>query len=146
MKRSKNHYLYRFASNDNYALGMFMEKGVSRTVDNGMVRQLCGSDRFLRGVFRDMEIPYGDVTRKHLEQAKANLRRCAVVGVLERYDDFVRRLHERLELSPIPSYGRVNAITHDVPPRSAWDIVQEYVQLDQELYDYALELIYRRGT
>ena len=142
MKRSKNHYLYRYASSPNYPLGLFMEKGISCTVDNGIVRQLCGADRFLRDPFTDMAIPYGGVTREHLEQAKANLRQCAVVGVLERFDDFVRRLHEHLDLAPIPSYGRVNAITHDVPPRSAWDAVQEHVQLDQELYDYALELIY----
>lgn len=144
IKRSHNHYLHKYANNPNYQMGMFLEKGVSRTMDNGMVRQLCGDDRFLRGPFQDMQIPYGKVQRAHLERAKENLTKCAVVGVLERLDDFVRRLHKVLGVGPIPPYGRVNAIAHDVPPRSAWDMVQKYTRLDQELYDFALELIYSR--
>ena len=150
MKRRERHYLYKYASDPDYALNPFMIKGVSRTVDNGMVRQLCGSDRFSdwanhRVAFNDATIPYGGVTRAHLEQAKVNLRQCAVVGVMERFDDFVRRLHERLELSPIPEdYGRINAVEHEIPQGPAWRTIRKHVQLDQELYDYALELIYAR--
>ncbi len=148
-KRRDRHYLHEFTASPDYRLDQFIKKGVSLTIDNGMVRQLCGADRFLHktdsGAFRDMIIPYGGVTRQHLERAKANLRQCAVVGVMERFDDFVRRLHRRLELKPVPeptTYGRINAVEHYVPCQSDWDWVLKYVQLDQELYDYALELIY----
>jgi len=151
-KRRDRHYLHKFTASPDYKLDQFIKKGVSLTIDNGMVRQLCGVDRFSdwtdhRAAFNDAMIPYGGVTRAHLEQAKANLRQCAVVGVMERFDDFVRQLHERLELKPIPeptTYGRINAIAHDIPDQSDWSWVLKHTRLDQELYDYALELIYGR--
>jgi hypothetical protein len=69
----------------------FLTSGVSQTGDNGMVRQLCGADRFLQVPFADMMIPLGGVTREHLDAAIAHLDECAVVGTSERFDEYLAR-------------------------------------------------------
>lgn len=66
--------------------------GVTCTVDNGMVRQLCGDDQFLRKPYEDMIIPFGGVTREHLEKAKENLRHFDVVGTAEDFDSVLEQM------------------------------------------------------
>lgn len=67
----------------------FVTSGVTRTADNGMVRQLCGRDLFLQKPWRDMSVPFGSVTSLDLDAAIQHLNECALVGVSERFDAYL---------------------------------------------------------
>ena len=122
-------------------LKTFIASGVTSVCDNGMVRQLCGSDRFLQHPGQDMLIPFGEVTAGHLEDAKRNLDRCAVVGIAEKFDDFLTTCRERFGWR-IPVYKDQN-VTHWARPkladldRQTKEAIDRYTQLDRELYEYA---------
>ena len=125
-------------------LAWFVTSGVSCTADNGMVRQLCGRDDFLQQPWKDMRIPHGQVTRADLEQAKANLRSCAVVGVAEQFAEFVATMNKRYTWRAhswtnenITRWPRLQASNLDRRTRA---VVEEATALDRELYELALEL------
>ena len=122
----------------------YVSSGVTRTVDNGMVRQLCGSDAFLREPYNDMVIPWGGVTTEHLAAAKANLEKCVVVGLAEEFDGTLDLCRRRLGWR-IPPYRNQNVTRW---PRPKWadldqrtqDAVRACNELDEQLYEYARAL------
>lgn len=87
IRGAKSHYLGRAANQ--MTLAGFVSSGVTCTLDNGMVRQLCGDGGFGRSVpHNDMRIPFGEVSAAHLESAKDNIRRdFAVVGTQESFEE-----------------------------------------------------------
>lgn len=122
----------------------FLTSGVTRTCDNGMVRQLCGQDRFLREPYFDMALPFDGVTDRHLTQAMRNLQKCAVVGVAERFDDMLDRCR-RLFGWRISWYENQNVTRWERPDRATLDrasvmAVNRCNKLDQQLYEFAKEL------
>ena len=119
----------------------YLESGVTRTCDNGMVRQLCGSDTFLRDPYRDMVIPHGKVNRQHLAAAKRNLDACVAVGVAEQFDDFLAVCQAELGWR-IGSYENRNVTFWPRPSLASLDrrtkeALEHYTRLDRELYEYA---------
>jgi hypothetical protein len=93
IKRSPMHFLGDEVRN--MSLIEFVESGVHNNVDNGMVRQLCGLDRFYnehgeREPYNDAIIPYGEITHEHLEIARRNLADCCIVGTVPMFNDFLR--------------------------------------------------------
>jgi hypothetical protein len=123
----------------------FLRSGVSCTADNGMVRQLCGRDEFRQEPWQDMAIPHGGVTRADLEQAKANLAACAVVGVAERFAEFVATMNQRYawrahswQNENITRWPRLKQADLSTTMRAA---VEEATALDRELYEVALERV-----
>ena len=140
--RMKTHYLHEAVKD--LTLYEFVTSGVTRTADEGMVRQLCGADAFLRVPWADMALPFGGVTEAHLEAARANLARCAFVGVAERFDALMAQCRRRLGWR-IPAVPDQNVTTW---ARPQWDdldgrtraAVRDCTRLDAELYAYAVEV------
>ena len=132
----EGHYLY---SRTRYmSFQKFMSSGVTRTADNAMVRQLCGVDRFLREPERDMVIPFGEVTKDHLEMAKENLRSYFLVGISERYQNFQNALSTKMgwplylqEFWNPRHVGRRTNIEKD----RRW--AEDFLSLDCKLYEFA---------
>jgi len=119
----------------------YVESGVTCTVDNGMVRQLCGEDEFWREPYKDMKIPFGKLTRQHLERAKRNLERCAVVGIAEEFDGMMEVCQRRLGWR-IPAYANQNVTKWRRPKREGLDsrtldAIASRNELDEELYEHA---------
>jgi len=127
----------------------YVESGVTCTADNGMVRQLCGEDEFWREPYQDMKLPFGSVTRQHLDRAKANLERCAVVGVAEDFDGMMRVCQRRLGWR-IPAYANQNVTRWQRPKREGLDAgtlqaIEDRNRLDVELYEHARVLGLAQG-
>lgn len=138
---TKAHYLQGPASK--MTLEDFVGSGVTCTVDNAQVRQLCGDDRFVmisgkQHPYRDMLIPYGGVTRAHLEKAKRNIiRHFAFAGIAEQFDDSLEAMR-RLFAWRMPQYENQN-VSRWKPKRIAkWQgkIIYDHNQLDYELYNW----------
>jgi len=140
------HYLNEAV--DGMPLYTFATSGVTRTCDNGMVRQLCGEDRFLREPYHDMALDFEAVTEDHLEAARANLDTCAVVGVAEQFDDMLDQCRSVLSWR-IPAYEDRNVTTWDRPEWGKLDqrtreAIERHTRLDRALYDYAIARIEQR--
>lgn len=114
----------------------FLLSGVTCTIDNGMVRQLCGEDRMLRDPYNDMLIPFGGVTSEHLDSAKTNLRTFSLVGLQERFDEFVEDLCGKFGWT-VPRYSRKN-VSPERPSLSMsdWTLIETMNQFDLELYEW----------
>lgn len=122
-------------------LHKFLTSGVTCTCDNGMARQLCGADAFYREPYHDMAIPFGEVTETHLEMAKTNLDRCAVVGIAEDFDAMLSVCQAQLGWR-IPAYENQNVTNWDRLKLEELDdrtmeALEYYTRLDRELYEYA---------
>jgi len=119
----------------------FLTSGVTQTCDNGMVRQLCGDDKFYREPYADMTIPHDEVRDKHVDDAKANLDRCAVVGIAEDFDAMLRVCQAQLGWR-IPAYTNRNVTNwerlklEELDSRTM-EALEHYTRLDRELYEYA---------
>lgn len=131
------HYLWNDV--EGASLTTVLLSGVTSTMDNAMVRQLCGNDTFLQKPHNDMRIPYKHVTRKHLENAKENLSNFALVGFQDRFDKFVRDLC-KMEKWRVPQYGRQNVARRKISvSQGDVQLIREMNKLDTELYKWARE-------
>jgi hypothetical protein len=108
-----------------------LEEGVRTAMirDNLQTRVLSGADPAGRMADREM-----------LERAKANLDRCAVVGLVERFDATLLLLARAFGWSQ-PYYRREN-VSSTRPRREEIDVaaiaaIEEHNALDRELYEYA---------
>jgi hypothetical protein len=134
------HYLY--PKTHNMTLWQFVTSGVTSTTDNAMVRQLCGEDRFGRGALNDMKIPFGELTRHHLEAAKKNLETYALVGITERYQRAQDALADMMEWPRRQQFianptgpNRLSRIHPRTKPK-----LREFLSMDYELYELAKEM------
>lgn len=155
--RYSTHYLHKTTVGRTF-LDWIRSTPETATFDNAMTRQLCGVDDFVRkwtdGVrarssgrlLSDMRIPVGEVSRGHLEMAMANLDTFGLVGVAERFDEFLDGGRVRYGWR-IPKIERQN-VTYGRPrdgdvPADVVEAIRERNRLDSELYSYALGLIER---
>jgi hypothetical protein len=127
------HYLHRLAKSMSFV--EFVVSGATETVDNAMVRQLCGMDTFTKGQAHDMRIPFGEVTEEHLKAAKETIRSAPVVGVMDRYQQYQDKLADYMNW-PREPMQRANVGYRRTNP-SDWRVVKDYLELDYELYEYA---------
>jgi hypothetical protein len=101
-------------------------------LNNLATRFLCGDPS-----------PTGPLSRSALEEAKANLRDFAFVGIQERFEESVVLLQRMLGLGAVPYEDRhVSSDRPDVEEISDQDraLIEEQNQLDAELYGFALGL------
>ena len=143
------HYLGRAARD--MELDEFVSSGVTCTLDNGMVRQLCGQDAFkmVRGKQvpgDDMLIPFGGVTAGHFERAKANIKRdFALVGTAKKFKESLDLMRQMFAWR-IPAYKNQN-VSHWKPQNLAArtvKVIAEHNLLDYELYRWALGRLERQ--
>jgi hypothetical protein len=85
---------------------------------------------------------FGPAPRRiELEQAKENLRRYAVVGVMERYDEFVELFTKTMGLPHVGWQQARKAVGEKKPiSESLRERVRERLSLDEELYEVAKEV------
>jgi hypothetical protein len=137
------HYLGQAARD--MELEEFVGSGVTSTLDNGMVRQLCGQDRFKMTDGKqipgdDMVLPFGSINSGHLERAKANIKRdFALVGTSEKFKESLELMRQMFAWR-IPHYTNQNVSTwkpKNLKSRTVKAIVERN-ELDYELYRWVL--------
>lgn len=141
--RLKEHYLG--AALKGKDIEYFLTSGVTMRADNAMVRQLCGRDAFIQqGPWKDMVIPLGGVTRDDLEAAKENLRKCALVGVMEEFDAYLeagkREFGWRFGGYRKENQTRWARVRQENLSNRQRAAVEKSNELDRELYEFAVEL------
>ena len=102
-------------------------------MDNGQTRRLAG----------EMNLPCGQVSQDTLERAKTNLRRFAVVGLTERFEESQVLLHHAFHW-PMWRYPARN-VSPNRPPLGAispadLEVVGDCNRFDVKLYQFAAEL------
>lgn len=127
-------------------IAWFLESGVTGRADNGMVRQLCGRDWFTaQEPYKDTALPVGSITREDLKRAIENLKSCALVGVTERFDDYVQAGLREFGWRPGSHVRRENVTRWermkqaDLTQRQ-WQALEKAIELDRELYEVALKI------
>lgn len=130
------------------AAGMTVEEFAADTFnDNAQVRRLMKYPDISReDVFLDP--PAGQLTSAHLDDAKDTLERCAVVGVAERYGEFLDCVAAEFALPPIPLRDdNVTAIPWHREEISGQTIdrLREINRFDIELYAHAEKLAARQN-
>jgi sulfotransferase famil protein len=91
--------------------------------------------------------PDEDLPPAALDEAKANLRRFAFVGIQERFDESAALMQRELGMELVPylsrhvSSGRPEARETSVEDR---ELIEEHNRLDMELYAFAVELFERQ--
>ena len=107
--------------------------GVDYVPDNLQTRMLCG-----------LPEPFGEMTDDHLHMAIANLERLRLVGVAERFDEFLVLLERRLGYHAVRYHAmRVNSTrprAQDVPEELRI-AAQRANELDARLYQHATQLV-----
>ena len=102
-------------------------------LNNFATRLLCGE-----------AAPEGDLAPTAVEDAKANLRSFAFVGITERFDESLALLQGKLGLGAVP-YQEKRHVNRQRPPiedtpHEQRELILEHNQLDAELYAYAQDL------
>ncbi len=115
------------------SLHEFVLAGVSRIVDNGQVRALCGRE----------DVPYGGCTADMLAQAQANIEDYfTLVGFTERFDETLvllkRAFGWKVDAYLRRNVGKNRPATDSVPPETL-RLLTEMNEFDIALYRYAEE-------
>lgn len=135
VRDQSQHYLHDFSNQDATDLKSFLESQATIVVDNFQVRLLSGAWE---------HVPYGAITRDHLEVAKRNLREeVAVVGLTERFDETLLLLKDAFGWRQ--PWHKPQNVTRGRPKQSDLlpeirEAIVEYNRFDVELYDYAKSL------
>jgi len=143
VERFKWHTMHPFVHAVGCDWGKFLSSGKCRAINNGMVRILCGDDELMQThPDGDMRIPFGEIAREHLDKAKANLETFGLVGISEELDTFFHLMRARfgwkipLTYKDQNSQGRLHKEYYSIELNK---IIEEYNQLDRELYNWILE-------
>jgi hypothetical protein len=140
--RSPNHYRHYEVTAKNMSLKEYVVSGISTETNNCQTRRLSGAEQeVLQKPFVSAGIAFGECPVNILKLAKENLRQWfAVVGLVERFDKTLILLRRAFGWR-VPLYVKKN-VTKDRPSkadisRAALSAIEEYNQLDIELYRYA---------
>lgn len=119
---------------ENLSLEEFVTSGITLDTDNAQTRILSG------------ESPkFGQCNRETLEKAKSNLQQHFIAtGLTERFDESIMLIHKTMGW-PTPFYVKKNVSSHspkkDGPSQKTIEAIQQFNELDTELYGFAEELL-----
>ncbi len=136
---TENHHLRELYGEAPPPLREFLTLESSREGDNGMVRLLAGGDAVDAGL--------GGVTEAMLKRARANLERCAAVGVAERFEESLERFGSALGWRNAARFAstRVNItpqrVRRETLDARTMELLRERVELDSRLFERACELL-----
>ena len=125
MRRTPSHAHHELAKE--LSLGDYLRRGFQGGPANEQTWRVSGTPK-----------DFSEMTEDDLHLAARNLRRFAVVGVTEQFDDFLASLHRSFDW-PVTEYRRYEVST-EPPPELGADVlalIEERFSLDRQLHDYA---------
>jgi hypothetical protein len=138
VRRLATHHLHKWFEGGR-SLRDAIEQGASRELDNFQTRLLAGEEA--------IKVPFGGIDRALLEQAKANLRTFAAVGLTERFDESLTLFSLVFGWKDVTcerfKEARGRARASDLDP-GLIELVRRTNRLDAELYAFAQELFEER--
>ena len=132
------HNLYREVNDKGMSLLQYVEIRARAGLANLYTRLLSGCVNW-----ENLALS-GALSRDTLESAKENVRKCAAVGITERFDESILLFKKKLGWSSC-SYVRENVtpsirVNRNQISSDVEKAIKEYYQLDTELYQYCLEI------
>jgi hypothetical protein len=132
------HYLHSPVVDGRMTVADYVESGITTEANDGQVRQISGVEDIVQSPYGVSSVAYGGDHGALLEQAWANIgRRFLLVGLLERFDESVRRLRCLTGLR-MGSYRTKNVVDAGTAPRfptpGEADVIRRYNRADCELY------------
>lgn len=131
------HYLHSPVVDGRMTVTDYVESGITTEVNNGQVRQISGVEDIVQAPYGASRVGYGVDHSCLLEQAWENIEcHFLLVGLLERFDDSVRRLQRVTGLrigSYRPKNMNVSNSATQLTPGEA-DVIRRYNREDCELY------------
>lgn len=132
VKRTPEHQHYKEVMTRELSLEEFVTGGLTVEMKNDQTRRLAG--------FHGHDVPFGACTQELLDQAKQNLESISLIGVSDRFDEFLvvlgkhfgwkRLYYESKNVTPRrPLAGQLSATTIDA--------IIDLNHLDLELYSHA---------
>ena len=104
------HYLHSAVVEGKMTLADYVESGITTEVNDGQVRQISGAEDIVQVPYGPSSIGYGADHGALLERALGNIERhFLLVGLLERFDESMRRL-QRLTGLRIGTYRPKNVV------------------------------------
>jgi len=140
IKQNADHYLYEKITSSDCSLEEYILEATDN--DNGQTRVLAGiADRY---ECQEKEVPFGKVNDEIFKIAKSNLRKFAVVGLMERFDESVEMMRRELRWRITPNIEKHN-VTEGRPRKEDIDsktlkLIEKHNQYDMRLYKIATEL------
>jgi SAM-dependent methyltransferase len=144
-----DHVLSRYYRHIDY--GISLEEALERGLPTTRRERKCRvpmanlATRFLSG----RPSPFGKLPPRALDDAKANLREFAFVGLTERFDESVALLERTLGLGYVPyqrKHVNPNRPAVEQTPDDQRQLIEEYNRLDIELYACARRLFEERAA
>lgn len=131
---SPDHYLHKQLISTQMTLEEFVISGIMNKTDNSQTRFISGQ----------RELDFCCASQNTLDMAKDNLSNMAVVGTLDSFDETLILIKKAFGWKNI-FYTKQNITKsrlsqQEISP-STLETIAEYNQLDQELYNYAKELL-----
>jgi hypothetical protein len=137
IRRDRTHRFHTYCLTHTFM--EYVTSGITCETDNGMVRQLCGLDRWQKDSDNDLTTPFGQVGVRHVNAAISNMFRFPVVGVTDNLDFYFTELchlygwtyeePQRANAAP-PMQDRLD-LSVDL------DRIQPYIKHDMHLYKMA---------
>lgn len=132
------HTLYREVTEKGMSLLQYVEMRAQSGLANLYTRMLSGCVNW-----ENLALS-GALSQNALERAKENVRKCAAVGITERFDESILLFKKKLGWSSC-YYVRENVtpsirVNRNQVSRDVEKAIKEYYRLDVELYQYCLEI------
>lgn len=133
----EKHYLHSPVVGAKMTLADYVESGVTTEANDGQVRQISGAEDIVQSPYGPSEVGYGEDHGALLEGAWANIERhFLLVGILERFDESVRRLRRltglRIGSRRVKNVARPAAAGAPTPGEA--EVIRRYNRQDCELY------------
>jgi len=141
LRESPGHHLYDYVTGNQVTLEEYVSSGITSATDNQMVRLISGGADQPVALYDHGGVPFGEVSRTLLDQAKKNLvEHFSVVGLTEQFDRSVELMATVYGWN-VSAYERVN-VTKKRPavrdlPRRTRKLIERHNELDLELYEFA---------
>ena len=138
VKYGSNHFLTDPIVSHNMTITDYVKSGISDEANNGQVRLLSGIEELAQEPYGKSKISYGNNDLELLDRALAHIEtHFSFVGLIERYDESVLLMkhiyHFRHSLYRKSQVGKKN-YRGDKPTERDIDVIKEYNQLDEQLY------------
>ena len=137
VRSHEGHYLHSAAVEGKMTLTDYVESGITTEVNDGQVRQISGAEDIVQAPYGPSTVGYGVDHGALLEQAWENIElHFLLVGLLERFDESIRRLRRLtgLRIGPYRAKNVVPRTAALTPTPNEADVIRRYNRQDCELY------------
>lgn len=142
VRSHEEHYLHSPVVEAKMTVADYVESGITTEANNGQVRQISGVEEIVQAPYGHSVLDYGGDHGEVLERGWENIHRhFLLVGLLERFDESLRRLERLtgLRIGPYRSKNVFRSTDTRGPTEEEAAVIRRYNREDCELYSRCQE-------